>query len=217
MAQTAALQGFPTIAPHAHREAPSGRRPLWELFAEGLSVELSGVGPGKLSVAVRLVARAMQAGEPVVWITPREAATFYPPDLEALGIDLDALTVVRMPESAGGHGLVRAAEVVLRAGAFGLVVVDLSQGMLPRGQLTWQSRLSGLVRLHASRLLLITSSLREAPSIGPLISLRLEPELGAATATGSAVLLQRTLKSKLGMAVDPSPDARCLPAGASAR
>ncbi len=217
MAQTAALQGFPTIASHAHREAPSGRRPLWELFAEGLSVELSGAGPGKLSVAVRLVARAMQAGEPVVWITPREAATFYPPDLEALGIDLDALTVVRMPESAGGHGPVRAAEVVLRAGAFGLVVVDLSQGTLPRGQLAWQSRLSGLVRLHASRLLLITSSLREAPSIGPLISLRLEPALGAATATGSAVLLQRTLKSKLGMAVDPSPDVRRLPAGASAR
>jgi hypothetical protein len=216
MTQPAALKDFFSIGSHAHQAVPSGRRPLWDLFAEGLSVELSGMCPGKLSVAARLVARAMQAGEPVVWITPREAAMFYPPDLEALGIDLDALTIVRMPAGAGGHGLVRAAEVVLRAGAFGLVVVDLSQGTLPRGSLAWQSRLSGLVRLHGSRLLLITSSPCDAPSIGPLISLRLEPALGAATDTGRAVLLQRMLKNKLGLAVEPSPDVRRLPAGASA-
>jgi len=220
MAQMVAIQGVSTIATnllsHGKSAAVQGRRPLWESFAEGLSVELSGTGPGKLSVAVRLVARAMQAGEPVVWITPREAASFYPPDLRALGIDLDALSVVRMPDSAGSHGLVRAAEVLLRAGAFGLVVLDLSHAQLPRGQLSWQSRLSGLVRLHASRLLLITSSPSESPSIGPLVSLRIEPNYDKTAAQGSsrATLLQRTLKSKLGNASDPSPDVRRLPAGA---
>lgn len=223
MAQTAAIQGLSTIATNllttGKTAAVQGRRPLWESFAEGLSVELSGTGPGKLSVASRLVARAMQAGEPVVWITPREAASFYPPDLIALGIDLDALSVVRMPESAGSHGLVRAAEVVLRAGAFGLVVLDLSHAPLPKGELSWQSRLSGLVRLHATRLLLITSSARESPSIGPLVSLRIEPGYDQTKSSGSnrATLLQRTLKSKLGSLSDPSPDVRRLPAGVRAR
>ncbi len=229
MAQIAAIQRSSTISNAAvnrplpvgaslERPAPrEGRRPLWELFGEGLCVELSGTGPGKLSVAARLVARAMQAGEPVVWITPREAPTFYPPDLMALGVDLDALSVVRMPESAGSHGLVRAAEVVLRAGAFGLVVLDVSHTSLPKGALAWQSRLAGLVRMHAMRLLLITASAREAPSIGPMVALRIEPELTETSASGRAVLLQRALKSKLGWVADPSPDVRRLPAGAAAR
>ncbi len=240
MAQTALIQGHFPIAiggipgpsapePDLRQDRPGlvrtgvvqGRRPLWELFSEGLSVELSGTTPGKLSVAARLVARAMQAGEPVIWITPREAPTFYPPDLIELGIDLDALSVVRMPDSAGAHGLVRAAEVVLRAGAFGLVVLDLSHAPLPKGQLAWQSRLSGLVRMHQSRLLLITASARDAPSIGPLVSLRVEPALAEVVASGRAcgraVLQQRALKSKLGMPIDPSPDVRRYPAGAVAR
>ncbi len=231
MAQRAAIQGHFQIASRAMpgadrpRDRPGlarppvqERKPLWELFSEGLSLELSGGMPGKLSIATRLVARAMQAGEPVVWVTPREAPTFYPPDLIELGIDLDALSVVRMPESAGAHGLVRAAEVVLRAGAFGLVVLDLSHAALPKGQLAWQSRLSGLVRMHQSRLLLITSSARDAPSIGPLISLRIEPALAQVTgSSGRAVLSQRALKSKLGMPIDPSPDVRRYPAGAFAR
>jgi len=232
MAQTAAIQSVspisPTISKAANKPLPvgaslerpaprEGRRPLWELFGEGLCVELSGTVPGKLSIAARLVARAMQAGEPVVWITPREAPSFYPPDLIALGVDLDALSVVRMPESAGSHGLVRAAEVVLRAGAFGLVVLDLSQASLPKGTLAWQSRLAGLVRMHSSRLLLITASAREAPSMGPMVALRIEPELTETSASGRAVLLQRALKSKLGWVADPSPDVRRLPAGAVAR
>ena len=222
MAQIAAIQATSAIVQGnlVGRDRPGlvqGRRPLWEVFEEGLSIELSGTAPGKLSVAARLVARAMQAGEPVVWITPRDAASFYPPDLVELGVDLDALSIVRMPETAGAHGLVRAAEVVLRAGAFGLVVLDLSHAALPKGQLAWQSRLSGLVRMHHARLLLITSSSRDVPSIGPLVSLRIEPSLTEVSASsGRAVLLQRALKSKLGMPIDPSPDVRRYPAGASA-
>lgn len=223
MALSAAIQthfpisvGTASELGHLARATPAPeRKPLWELFSEGLSLELSGTTPGKLSVAVRLVARAMQAGEPVVWVMPREAPSFYPPDVLALGIDLDALVVVRMPENAGAHGLVRAAEVVLRAGAFGLVVLDLSHAALPKGELAWQSRLSGLVRMHQSRLLLFTSSARDAPSIGPLVSLRIEPAL-TEVSPGRAVLLQRALKSKLGMPIDPSPDVRRYPAGAFA-
>jgi recombination protein RecA len=188
-----------------------GRRPLWELFAEGQVLELSGKGAGKLSVVARLIARAQQAGEVAAFIAPKGHPSFYAPDLFAMGIDLDALLMVRMSESAGTHGCLRAAEILLRSGAFGLVVIELGQGV-PKGELSWQSRLTGLVRHHACRLLLITSTAAEAPSLGPLVSLRTEPHLAHASG-GRVQLEQRVLKSKLGAAIDPSPDTRSLPVG----
>ncbi len=207
----AKIQAFSALS-SASTTISSGRRPLWEVLGEGQVLEISGARPGKLSAAGRLVARAMQEREPVAWLAPRDAEGFYPPDLVALGVDLDALVVVRMKDDAGHHGLLRAAEVLLRAGAFGLVVIDLRRGV-PSGALSWQSRLSGLVRLHGARLVLLTSTAREASSVGPLISLRVEPELSLSRER--AVLTQRTLKSKLGLHVDPSPDVRKLPAGVS--
>lgn len=207
-------------APH-----PSGRGPLWELAAAGTMVELSGTAPGKLSTVARLVARAQAEGEPVAWVSQRDGASFYPPDFARVGIDLAALVVVRVPapqraapDAASGaravqphrHGVLRAAEVLLRSGAFGLVVVDLS-GEVPRGELAWQTRLSGLVRAHDARLVLLTTSRSDEPSLGPLVGLRMAPELSVAG--GRAVLAQRVLKTKLGQPSEPSPDVRSLPEG----
>src|SRR5688572_23713964 len=86
--------------------APNNTAPLWQLFAPGQLIELSGRAPGKLSAVVRLVARAQEEQEPVAWIMLREAACFYPPDFARAGIDLAALAVVRLAESTGGHGVV---------------------------------------------------------------------------------------------------------------
>lgn len=210
------LAGDREAAGGAGRRAPKalGRAPLWQHFRPGQLLELSGAAPGKLSTAARLIAHAQTEGEPAAWVAARDEASFYPPDFAQLGIDLAALVVVRMP-SAGAHAahaLVRASELLLRSGAFGLVVVDFGARPLPRGELAWQARLSGLVRLHETRALLLTSSPREAPSLGPLIALRVEPETRREGAR--VVLRQHVLKSKLGDAALVSPDVRSLPLGA---
>ncbi len=233
------------------------RAPLWQLFRPGQLLELSGGGPGKLSTAARLVARAQAEGEPVAWVAARGGAGFYPPDFARAGVDLARLVVVRVPPEQGSRALVRASEVLLRSGAFGLVVIDFvaasssggsraegraptlgsraegrastlgfgpegrastlgsraeSRASTPRGELAWQARLAGLARMHLARVVLLTGSPREQPSLGPLISLRVEPRVRCEGAR--VVLAAEVLKCKLGAETALSPDIRTLPAGA---
>jgi recombination protein RecA len=189
--------------------------PLWRLFQPGQLLELSGRTPGKLSAVVRLIVHAQAEQEPIAWIAARDAACFYPPDFAQAGVDLAALSMVRLSEDAGSHGLVRAAEVLLRSGAFGLVVIDLMQGV-PKGELSWQARLSGLLRKHAARAVVLTESPAKDPSLGPLVSLRVEPHWRAGA--GQRVVLEQTLlKCKLGMNAAVSPDTRSVPVGAFRR
>jgi len=186
--------------------------PLWQLFQPGQLIELSGRAPGKLSAVVRLITHAQAEHEPVAWICARDAACFYPPDFARAGVDLAALSVVRLAEDAGAHALLRAAEVLLRSGAFGLVVIDLMQGV-PRGELSWQARLVGLLRRHDARAVVLTASTAKEPSLGPLVSLRVEPHFRAST--GARVVLEQTLlKCKLGANAAVSPDTRSVPVGA---
>jgi recombination protein RecA len=169
-----------------------------------------------------LLLRAQTEGEPCAWVSPRDEASFYPPDFAQAGIDLAALVVVRVPPEAGSHGVVRASELLLRSGAFGLLVVDFSHGV-PKGELTWQSRLSGLLRMHDARVVLLTKSEAHEPSLGPMVGLRLEPQVSIAqlgsrdapASTSTRVSLgQRVLKCKLGGALSISPDIREPPLGA---
>ena len=195
-----------------------GRAPLWQQFRPGQLLELSGTRAGKLSTVARLVAHAQAESEPVAWVSMRDEATFYPPDFAALGIDLSTLVVVRMPpaQAHSTHALVRASEVLLRSGAFGLVAVDFGHAPIPRNELAWQARLLGLVRMHDARVVLLTTSERTAPSLGPLVALRIEPEVAREGAR--VVLRQHVLKSKLGSAAAAplvSPDVRSIPLGAS--
>jgi RecA/RadA recombinase len=214
----AAQESHSHVDPHeGARPKTLARAPLFQHFQPGQLLELSGAQPGKLSTAARLVAHAQNEGEPVAWVAFRDDASFYPPDFVALGIDLAALVVVRLPQTKGNaatHTLVRASELLLRSGAFGLVIVDFGKKPVPRGELAWQARLSGLVRMHEARLVLLTGSAREQPSLGPLIALRVEPE---STREGSRVVLrQQVLKSKLGAsAALLSPDVRSMPVGAT--
>ena len=87
--------------------------------------------------------------------------------MAAAGVDLDALPVVRAGDAAAAG---RAADLLLRSGAFGLVVIDLGR----RAQLAvpLQSRLVQLAQKHDAAVLCLTETPVGRPSLGSLVSLR---------------------------------------------
>jgi recombination protein RecA len=142
----------------------------------GRLVEISGSGAtAPLTLAFGLVLQAQHQNEPVAWIT-RNDSLFYPPDAAEGGVDLDALTIIRVPDlpasagQAGARAAARAADQLIRSGAFGLVVLDL--GVKPDLPTPLQTRLTGLANKHQTALLCLTVKEDEAPSLGPLVSLR---------------------------------------------
>lgn len=150
--------------------------PRWQLDElTGRLTELSGVGAvASLTAATSLVLEAQGRGEPSAWIT-LPSASFYPPDLDDAGVDLDALVVVRAPSAVA---LVRAADRLLRSGAFGLLVLDLgavrpdeTASSLGVGV---QGRLVGLAQHHDAALVVLTEKPRSAASLGSMVSLRAE-------------------------------------------
>jgi recombination protein RecA len=133
----------------------------------GRLAELSSWGDAAaLTLAFELVAEAQHDGEPAAWIagTP---STFFPPDAARSGIDLDALPVVHAPDA---HGAARAADTLVRSGAFGLVVLDVGVNASVPAPL--QTRLLGLAAKHDTAVLFLTEKQSEAPSLGSLVSLR---------------------------------------------
>lgn len=133
----------------------------------GRLVEVSSDRAGApLTLAFRIVLDAQRHGEPVAWIGRRECP-FFPPDVAEVGVDLAALPVVWAPDPVRAAG---AADLLVRSGAFGLVVVDLGAGAtLP---LHAVSRLAGLAKLHGSAVVCLTEKDDARPSLGGLVSLR---------------------------------------------
>jgi len=122
-----------------------------------------------LTLAFRLVLEAQRRNEPAVWITGH-GSVFYPPDAAEAAVDLDALVVVRVPDN---RSAARAADVLLRSGAFGLVALDLgadARGLTP----PMQSRLVGLAKKHDTALICLTEKDAQRPSVGSLVSIRVE-------------------------------------------
>lgn len=124
------------------------------------------IGSAAITSAAALIWKAQQAGEPAAWISAR-ASTFFPPDLEAGGIDLAALIVVRAPDSAAAA---RAADKLLRSGAFGLVILDLGTSAVVPAPLA--GRLLGLAQKHHAAVVFLTEKAADAPSLAPIVSLR---------------------------------------------
>lgn len=150
---------------------PTTRKWALETLAGRFS-ELSTAAAGAvLTVATSLVREAQLRGEPAAWIA-LGGSTFYPPDVAASGVDLDALPVVRVADI---RSAMRAADHLLRSGGFAVVVIDLggshSVGM------SMQSRLAALAKKHRTALLCLTRKRTEAPSIGSLVSLRGETKV----------------------------------------
>lgn len=183
------------------RPVPAGPLPLADQIPHGRLVELCGDHrAARLSLAVTLVRKSQHEGESVAWVQPRGGG-LYPPDLHDGGVDLASLLVIHIPPAGGTTGLAKAAEILLRSGALGLVVLDLTASSVPRGE-AWLNRLAALAREHKSRVLLLTSSSVEAPSLGALVSLRLLPARERLT-PGHFVVTPTLLKDKLGLVGPP--------------
>jgi len=119
-----------------------------------------------LTAACDLILDTQHAGEPVAWITTT-THIFFPPDLAASGVDLAALILVRVRTAADAA---RAADRLLRSGAFGLVVLDLSGGAA-EVPTSLQGRLVRLALAHDAAVLCLTEKEHDAPALGSLVSL----------------------------------------------
>jgi len=162
----------------------------WSLDAmRGRLVELSARGASAtLTTAIDLVLEAQHAAEPVVWIM-LVTGSFYPPDVADSGVDLAALVVIRVQDAIGAA---RAAERVLRSGAFGLIVIDL--GASHELSMVHQGRLVTLAQSHDAAVVCLTEKSADTASIGSLVSLRAE---ALRARTGSQFdLTVRALKDK---------------------
>jgi hypothetical protein len=196
------------LAPSARPSAPS--LPLSALMGRLTEVAVGSTGGGH-SVAAAWVQTAQREGEPVAWIQ-WAGGNLYPPDLAASGIRLDALLVVHAGEPVTCHDRLRAAEVLLRSGGFGLVVLDLTAGQIPAG-LAWQHRLQAWARQsHSAVLVLRTIRLGQTASLGPLVSLQMVPERHRMD-DGLFALTCHIGKNKLGQPVSPWQWACCGPPG----
>lgn len=148
--------------------------PMSQALPPGRLVELSGVGAvGRTSAAINIVKAVQAQGDTAAWIQVKQGG-LYPPDLAEAQIDLHALLVVHVPARAGVHARLRAAELLLRSGALGLLVIDLDDERPSGPPAAWQGRLLGLARQHDSRVVLLSRSRTHQGSLGPLIGLRFE-------------------------------------------
>jgi len=166
-----ALDVFKHPALHRLGEAlepvPAGR-PAWSRAElAGRLCELSAGQDGSLlSAAIGLVVDAQRGGEPVAWISATHAV-FFPPDAAACGVDLATLVVVQAKDGAMAG---RAADVLLRSGAFGLVVLDLGTSAAMPTPL--QGRLVQLALKHDAAVVCLTGKQPDEASLGSLVSLR---------------------------------------------
>jgi hypothetical protein len=184
---------------HDTTHAPEVR---WQALLRQKLVEVSGSkGAARFSLAVAMVLGAQRACETVAWIQP-EGGPLYPPDLHASGVDLDALVVVHVPpRQKTRHAALKSAEILLRSGGYGLVVVDLTAGA-PPGNVAWQGRLLALARQHQSCVVLLTEKTTQVDSLGALVSVRLEPRR-VGQGLHAFQLQPHILKNKMGLDLPP--------------
>lgn len=148
-----------------------GRRPtsLARLDIESLRGQLtelsSSRGHASTTLAIELISQAQKTGGPAAWIGP-PTSLFYPPDVSDWSIDWSALAVIRV---RGAHRAGRAADKLLRSGAFELVVIDLPEPDLPTPLL---GRLLRLAETHESAAIFLTPTPDREASLASLISLR---------------------------------------------
>jgi recombination protein RecA len=192
--------------------------PLAEQLPVGRLVEIASEAAGsqggaQMTTAVACLRRAQALGETAAWVQ-RAGGSLFPPDLADNGIDLGALLIVNVPPRAGAYGSAKAAELLLRSGGFGMVVLDLTSAQLPSDG-AWQGRLLGLAREHQSFLLLLSDASGDGTgrgSLGPLVSLCIEPRRRRLE-RGLFAVEQHVRKDKSGLLCGLAPERRRGPWG----
>src|SRR5215472_15280264 len=133
-----------------HRRLSSGIGALDAIIDGGLvrgrvSEIVGQVGSGRTTIGARFVAAATRAGEVVAWI--EESRSFAPADIAAGSANLGRVLWASV-NNRRGHGfdsagrfrryrfsaVFKAAELVLKAGGFGLVVIDIGVNAPPLPQ-----------------------------------------------------------------------------------
>jgi recombination protein RecA len=192
--------------------------PLAEQLPAGRLIEIaSAPGGAQMTAAVACLGHAQARGETAAWVQLASGALF-PPDLADSGIDLDALLVVNVPLRAGAFGPVKAAELLLRSGGFGCVIVDVRaprsttrERGLDRDS-AWQGRLLGVAREHDSVVVLLSDGGSHAGSLGPLVSVCIEPHRRRVQ-RGVFAVEHRVRKDKSGLLCALAEDRRRGPHG----
>ena len=128
------------------RRLSSGLAPLDDLIDGGIPrgriSEITGrAGSGKTSLAASFAKSATHRGEVAAWLDA--SGTFDPESMAAAGVELRRMlwasmtmtTATRMPRVAASplarrqSAIIKAAELVLEAGGFGLVVLDFGEAL----------------------------------------------------------------------------------------
>ena len=145
-------------------------------FTRSRLTEVSGRGGGAgLTFAFSLVREAQQRDESVLWLSSG-LKPFYPPDAHATGVDLNRLPVLFLPRPQEAFS---AAAKLLGSGGFGLMVWDLAswKRSLQCLPLAFLGRLNAMARHHRAAVLVLTDKNKADPSLGCLVSLRLQVEV----------------------------------------
>lgn len=132
----------------------------------GRVIEVSEAGFfGALSVAVGWMHQVQRRGEVVAWVATG-SSVFFPTDLALRGLDVEALPVLFLPQGEVG---LQAADLLLRSGAFGLVVVDWGGEALSESVL---GRLAKVAEDRRTTLVFLTRKADSDPSLASQVSLR---------------------------------------------
>jgi RecA/RadA recombinase len=123
-----------TAHPEPIRRLPTGIAALDRVLGGGLPrgrvTELTGPrSAGRTGLACAVAASATRAGETIAWVDPADA--LEPEAARAAGVVLERTLWVRPRDVADA---LRATDILLGAGGFGLVVLDLGDGAGPRGR-----------------------------------------------------------------------------------
>ena len=172
--------------------------------------ELTGGGAvSRTTLAVSLIAKAQAEGESCAWVQSMRSPDLFAPDLEQAGVQVESLPVVRVPALL--REVLKASELLLRSGGFGVVIVDLSAASA-RVPMAALARLQGLAREHSARLVFLTPDAEAA--LGSPVSVRVRPQ--RARASAGFVVEPNLLRDKAGVGgFDPQafaapPDASLL-------
>ena len=147
---------------------------LWPLTL-GCLTEVSGKGGGAgLTLAASFLRFAQSTGRHAIWLSS-EIKPFYPPDLQACGVELHRLPVLFLAEV---HQAALAANRLLQSGGFDLLIWDLASWKKPPTSLPipFLAKIVATARYRRSVVLVLTNKKREQASLGCLTGLRFQVE-----------------------------------------